>query len=239
MIDAAIAKLRRFDVITDAEVNALKSCVSGYQDYKRGDLVVRADTELEVSNALVSGYVHRFKDLKDGRRQSMELGVPGDMIDLHSLLMKKIDHDIGCLSPCRIALFPHVRLVELTETQPHLTRVLWLSTAIDAAIHREWIVSLGIRSSVKRLAHLFCETATRLEVIGLGDTTGYDLPLTQAELSELLGITPVHVNRTLRELREEGLLTFKDQRVHIEDWTRLTALAEFDPTYLGFVKRPR
>ena len=239
MIDKLLDKLRLYDVLGADEENALRGSVLRVVRYNRGDVIIRAREETSSSNILLSGFVHRFKDLSDGRRQSMELSVPGDFIDLHSFVMKRIDHDIGCLSPCKIAIVPHERLIEINAQFPHLARLLWLTTLIDAAIHREWIVSLGARSSVERMAHLFCEVAARLEPLGLAERGGYHFPLTQANLAELMGLSLVHVNRTLRELRERELVAFKEQKVLIADWDGLVSLAHFDPFYLGFHRRPR
>jgi CRP-like cAMP-binding protein len=239
MIDKLLVKLRHYDAVGDAEERALCDAAARVARYNRGDVIVRGRTELNNCTVLLSGFVHRYRDLSDGRRQSMELSVPGDFIDLHSFPMKRIDHDIGCLSPCKVALVPHDRIAQIVDDFPHLGRILWLHTLIDAAIHREWIVSLGARSSVERTAHLFCEVAARLEAVSLGDRSTYHFPLTQADLAELMGLSLVHVNRTLRELRERELIVFKEHTVQILNWDGLVALAQFDPFYLGLHRRPR
>jgi CRP-like cAMP-binding protein len=158
--------------------------------------------------------------------------------------MKQVDHDLVAMTDCRVVIFPHERLKEITRQHDHLTRLLWLSTVIDGAIERESITSLGVRSSLSRLAHLFCQLQVRLEVVGLastcvGPTCHYDLDLNQEELSDLLGMTPVHINRKLKELRERELLTFQSRIVEIHDWSGLVQLGDFDPFYLGLQKRPR
>ncbi len=244
MIDKLLIKLRRYDKISEEEEEALRAAAGETIRCKRGTTVVRARTELSFSALLVDGLVHSFKDMADGSRQTVQLAVPGDFIDLHSFLMKQVDHNLAALSNCRLVKFPHDRLVEITRNHDHLTRVLWLSTVLDGSIERETIASLGIRSAVSRLAHLFCELQVRLEVVGLAsastaESCRYDLQLNQEELSDILGMTPVHMNRMLRELRERGLLTFKGQIVEISDWEGLFALAEFDPFYLGLRERPR
>lgn len=239
MIEKLLVKLRLYDVLGQAEEDALRQTIGRVARFNRGDVIVHSRTELTQATILLSGFVYRFRDLSDGRRQAMELSVPGDFIDLHSVLMKRIDHEIGCLSPVKVVFVPHERLEALAVEFPHLARLLWLHTLIDAAIHREWIVSLGARSSVERMAHLFCEAAARLEPVGLGDLAGYPFPLTQADMAELLGLSLVHVNRTLRELRERDLVSFKDHKVQIRDWDGLVALAQFDPFYLGMNRRPR
>ncbi|HET9510970.1 MAG TPA: Crp/Fnr family transcriptional regulator, partial [Sphingomonas sp.] len=143
------------------------------------------------------------------------------------------------LTPCRVVLVPHARLKEITEDQPHLARVYWFLTALDAAIHREWELSLGRRSAIQRIAHLICELRVRLGLIDQADDSGFALPLTQADLSDCTGLTPVHVNRTLRELRERGLMDLRGKRVAISDLPGLRALAEFDDAYLYLRREDR
>ena len=139
--------------------------------------------------------------------------------------------------PCGVV--PHDALRGITETHPHLGRMLWFSTLLDAAIHREKILSIGRRSALARIAHIFCELQVRLRLVGLGSDTGYALPLTQADLADVTGLTSVHVNRMLKKLRDENLLTFRGGKVTIGDWEGLQRLAEFDPTYLHLERRPR
>jgi len=181
----------------------------------------------------------RYKDLAGGQRQIAELHVAGDFADLHSFTLKRLDHNVLTLTPCRIAVVPHERIAEITERLPHLTRVLWFATNLDAAIHREWELSLGRRSALARVAHLFCELQVRLGIVGLADETGYDLRLTQTDIAECLGLTSVHVNRTLKELRESGLVEFRNWRVRILDRKELERVAEFAPDYLYLERRVR
>lgn len=232
MIEKLIAKLRFYARLDTTEEAALHDAVGGVRQFARGQVMVHAREPTRVCMVLVDGLVHRYKTLSDGRRQSLELSIPGDFVDLHSFTMKRIDHDIAALSDCRVAIFPHERLEAISTRLPHLSRVLWLNTMIDAAIHRELIVSLGVRSAIQRAAQLFCEMATRYEAVGLGGSAGYMLALTQQDLSEILGLSLVHANRTLRDLRQRGLATFRSQRLTIHDWNGLVDLAEFDPFYL-------
>lgn len=238
-IDKLLMKLRRFDTVSAEEEEALRACKSQEVRFKRGRTIVKAKSELEHSNLLLEGFVYRYKDLKDGARQTLQIAVVGDFIDLHSLLLKQLDHHIAGFTDCRLALFPHERLKNLIAEHQHLGRLLWLSTVVDAAIHREWMLSLGRRDASSRLAHLFCELQVRLTAAGLAEHGTYELPITQTDLAEALGLTPVHINRMLRQLREDGLVTFRSKTVEIEDWDRLVAIAEFDPFYLSMNQRPR
>jgi CRP-like cAMP-binding protein len=168
----------------------------------------------------------------------MAIHIAGDFVDLHSLLIKEMDHSVGALSPTRVIRFPHVLLQRLTETHPHLTRLLWLMTLIDSSIHREWLVAAS-RSAPEQLAHLICELYTRLSVTDLVHDNRFTLPVTQMELGEALGLSAVHINRTLQQLRAEGLFTWQNQEIRILDWPALKQRASFDPRYLHLVKEPR
>jgi CRP-like cAMP-binding protein len=177
--------------------------------------------------------------MADGRRQFTALHVPGDFTDLHSFTLKYLDYDVVALTNCTFAIVPHAHLKMMTERYHHLTRVYWFGTNLDAAINREWVFSLGSRDAIARMAHLFCELQVRMALVGLDRNGSYDLPITQQELGEILGITPVHVNRTLQQLRSDGLLEFARGMVTINDLNALRRIGEFDPTYLYLDRRPR
>jgi CRP-like cAMP-binding protein len=139
----------------------------------------------------------------------------------------------------QLGVVPHDALHAISETQPHLTRLLGVNIAVDAAIHRQWIVSIGRQSALEHTAHLFCEMFLRLQAVGLTEGSSFKLPLTQAELGDTLGLSTVHVNRIVQELRKEGLITWRGDTVIIEDWPRLQETAEFDPTFLCLERVPR
>jgi CRP-like cAMP-binding protein len=239
LIESLIRKLERRDQLEEFERKALVESVAEIREYRPHEIVVREGVDQDSSNLLLDGYLCRFKDLRDGRRQIVALHVPGDFADLHSFLLKHMEHNLAALTPVRIAVFPHQRLREISERWPHLTRMLWFSTLLDAAIHRQWILSVGRRSAVARIAHLFCELHARLEVIGKATPTGFKLPLTQVDLADATGLTPVHVNRMLRELRDRQMLEFRQGEVILHDFAGLCRLAEFDPEYLYLEKRER
>lgn len=239
MIGRHLSKLRKRDEITADEEAAIRDAVSEVREIRADTTVIRRGEELNASTLLLEGWMARAKQMRDGQRQISELHIAGDFVDLHSFTLKRLDHDIVSLTPCRIALVPHDNLRGITERFPHLTRVHWFLTNLDAAIYREMTVSLGRRSALERMAHLFCELFVRLEIVGLTQGGGYDFPLTQQELSECLGITPVHVNRTLQELRRRDLIDVAGRRATIHDLDSLKSLAEFDPGYLYLESRPR
>ncbi|WP_245841587.1 Crp/Fnr family transcriptional regulator [Sphingomonas lenta] len=194
--------------------------------------VIREGERLEASTLLLDGLMCRYKDLRNGQRQVTELHVPGDFADMHSFTLKRLDHNVQTLTDCVIGLVPHERIQRMTETHPRLARLYWFGTNLDAAIHREWEVSLGKRWAAERTAALFCEMHVRLGLVGMADPDGYGFPLTQTELAECLGITPIHLNRTLKELREAGLVEFRSRYVSLLDLPRLRSMADFDENYL-------
>jgi CRP-like cAMP-binding protein len=194
---------------------------------------------LNHSTLLVSGIACRYKDLADGQRQIMELHVSGDFVDLHGFLLKRIDHNVGAITAVQVALVPHEALHRISVEHPHLSRMLWLSTLLDAAIHREKILSIGRRSAGARIAHMLCELYVRLESVGLAGDNRYALPLTQADLADANGLTSVHVNRMLKRLRDDGILTFRGGEVVIHDMAALRREAEFSPDYLHLDRQPR
>ena len=239
MIDKLVLKLQARDALDESEVEALREAILPPRDIPADEVFIREGVELHESTLLLEGFACRFKDLADGGRQITAVHVPGDFVDLHSFTLKKLDHSILAITPCKIAPAPHDRLREITERRPHLTRMLWFSTNLDAAMHREWELSLGRRDALARTAHLFCELHTRLQIIGLAEEARFALTLTQQDLSECLGLTPVHVNRVLRQLRERELITFRAGEVIVHNRAALEHLAEFDRAYLYLDRQPR
>lgn len=212
-------------LVIEQSVGAVRSFPARHQLTRRGDMI-------NVSCMLLDGFVGRYLDDREGYRQLVSMHVPGDFIDLHAFPLKRLDHDIATLGPCTLAFYRHDVLATILEQYPRLTRWLWFSTLLDAAIHREWIFRMGRLGADGRVAHLFCELNARLEMVELAEGGRYTFPATQADLAEACGITGVHVNRVLRVMRERGLLVFRSGAVEITDLPGLTALAEFDPDYL-------
>ena len=239
MIDAHLKKLRVRDDISAEEEQAIREMIVDMRDVPADRVVIRRGQELNESIMLIDGWTARTKDLRDGGRQISELNFSGDFVDMHAFTLKRLDHNIATLTPSRFAIAPHDRLKAVLERFPHLARMYWLMTNIDAAIHREWTVSLGRRSAISRMAHLFCEIFERLRIVGMTDGLSYDFPLTQQELGECLGLTSVHINRTLQSLRKLDLITVEGRRVDILDLPGLQSLADFNPDYLYLEKKPR
>jgi CRP-like cAMP-binding protein len=234
MYTTLFLKTHRVPAIDAKEVAALEAAVGRTATYAARQIIVRQQTPLTQCTLLLEGFIERFRDTPEGRRQILAIHVPGDFVDLHSYPLKRLEHSVAALTDVRVALFPHAEIRTLTARSATLTELLWRSTLIDAAINREWIVSVGARSAVVRLAHLFCEMYLRLERIGAATLPSFALPLTQVDLADATGLTAVHANRMLRQLRERGLVAFRQGRVDILDWDALRAFADFDPAYLFF-----
>ena len=232
MISVHLQKLKRRIEISSDEERALRSVITETRRVGPDQILIRGGQELNVSLLLIDGWLARSKDLPAGQRQVTQLHVAGDFADLHSFTLKCLDHDVMSLSDCIIGVAPHERLKEVTEKFPKIARYYWFSTNVDAAITRELALSLGQRSAISRMAHLFCELHVRLDAVGHARDDGFDFPLTQRELSECLGLTVVHVNRTIQELRRRGLVELENRQLTILDKRGLEGVAEFDPSYL-------
>ena len=223
---------RNRDSIPEADLVALDTAMGEVREVPPRTILVRKGERVRHSTYLIEGHVCRYMDDREGQRQLVGTHVPGDFFDLHSFPMHHLDHYIATLGPVKIGVYPHETLARLTEASPTLTRALWFSTLLDAAMHREWIFRLGRLDADGRVAHFFCEMGVRLAMVGLCDGKTFALPINQTDLAEACGITPVHANRTLRSLREQGLMTFRSGIVTILDRGKLSRLAEFDIQYL-------
>ena len=186
---------------------------------------------------VVEGWAGRYKMLDDGSRQIVALLIPGDFCDLHATVLGQMDHGIVALTACQVAYIPAAQIDELTSQHNGLTKALWWSTLVDEAVLRSWVVNAGRRDAYQRIAHLMCEMHARLQMIGLVTDQQFDFPMTQDELADATALTPVHVNRTLQRLRNEGLISFQRGWLSILDMAGLQRAAGFDPSYLHIRRR--
>jgi CRP-like cAMP-binding protein len=238
-IEYLLRSLQLRDKISDEEKDELVRIISQTRIFEAGASIVQEDITSTHSCLLTEGLAARCHYVIDGNRQISAVHIPGDFMDLHNFLLKRLDHGIVALSRCKVALVSHENLQAVTEKYPHLTRLLWLSTAIDAAIHRAWVVTMGRHSALSQLSHFICEMYARHEAVGLTTDGKFDFPMSQSQLSDCLGLSLVHVNRNLQELRKLGFLVWRDQSIEIRNWDKLQELAEFDPSYLNLAQIPR
>lgn len=239
LLEPFFSKVGLRDDLSGHERRALVEAADELVWYEPGsDLVVEGERPRR-SMLVARGYSARYRDLAGGDRQMLALHVTGDFVDLHSFLLKEMDHSVGALTRCLVVEFPHERLVSVTERFPHLTRLLWLMTLLDSAINREWLVGLGRKSAAQRTAHLICETYTRLHAIGLARDHQFSFPITQSAMADAVGISTVHINRVLQELRQSHLIVWDGGDLTIRNWGELAATADFDDRYLHLVKEHR
>ncbi|AZO19882.1 MULTISPECIES: Crp/Fnr family transcriptional regulator [unclassified Mesorhizobium] len=239
MLEALYLNLGQHDLLSDAEKTRLASAMSTEKYFVTGEDIVPIGSRPIFSTLIVDGFAARYKVLENGGRQFTALHVAGDFVDLHAFLLKTMDHGIVALSPCHVVAIEHNKLRAITEQAPHLTRLLWLNTLVDGAIHREWIVAMGRRSKTSHLAHLICELFVRLQVVKKTRDMSFHLPLSQAELADVLGLSVVHMNRVIGTLRRMNVINWTSHLITILDWARLVEIAEFDPTYLSMNREPR
>ena len=197
-----------------------------------GDYVVGEGDQPTHSCVLVSGFLFRQKIATDGGRQIIGVNVPGEAVDFQHLYLDVADHNVQALTRAEIACIPRAALQGLIAAQPSVARAVIVATLVEASIFREWLLNIGRRDARARIAHLLCEFATRLEALNLTGDYGYELPMTQEQLGDALGLTPVHVNRTLKGLEADGLITRSKRHVGFPDWERLREVADFDERYL-------
>jgi CRP-like cAMP-binding protein len=232
-VDTAIL-LRRLQAIAtpNEEERSLLSSLSGtVRQFRAHDDIVRIGDVPSVVCLLLEGMACRYKVSADGKRQIMSFHIPGDVPDMQSLFIDVMDHSLGALVPTTVLAIRHEIMRGIIEGYPRIAHLLWRETLIDAAVYREWIV-MRDRPAYPRIAHLFCELFLRMQAIGLTNNNACDLPLTQSQMGDALGLSNVHVNRTLQELRAEGLIVLEGGTLTILDWDGLKEAGEFDPLYL-------
>ena len=197
----------------------------------RRDLI-RDGERPQVVYLVLSGWAFRHKVLEDGRRQILQFLLPGDLCDVHNAVLRQMDHSIGALTELSYVEISHQRVEDLERASSDLRHALWWHSATAIAVQREWTVNIGQRNALERLSHLFCELFLRLQAVGLTNGQSCDMSVTQTDLGEAVGLTSVHVNRTLKELRKRGLITLSNKRLTILDFAALRKAASFSDDYL-------
>jgi CRP-like cAMP-binding protein len=199
--------------------------------------IVSPGERVHESCLIVDGLIGRFDQMSSGQRQITAFHVAGDMCDLHSVVVPTAAWCITALSNSTVMMIPHSQLHQLIDRHEAIAIAFWRETTVDGSRLAKWIGNMGRKGALSRLAHLFCEMGISMETAGLGTRLAFDLPATQEQIADAAGLTSVHTNRVLQELRGENLLIFRSGRVEILDWDRLASLAEFDPNYL-VLRRP-
>jgi CRP-like cAMP-binding protein len=229
-----LRKLETIATLSDEEKQAVLDLPMTVKVFEADTDIVRDGDRPSDSGLILSGFACRYKITPEGKRQIMGFYIPGDIPDLQSLLLEAMDHSVGTLVASSVALIPHQSLREMWRRYPSLGEILWRDTLIDAAMFREWLIGIGRRSAYQRIAHLLCELQVRMKTLGLARDNGCELPITQNEFADALGLSMVHVNRVLQDLRRRKLIVLRGSSLTIPDWEALQNAGEFDPAYLHF-----
>ena len=227
-----IRKLESISTLTDDERDALVSLPMQVADLKADQDVVREGDRPSRSFTVLEGFACTFKIVGEGKRQILAFYIAGDIPDLQSLHLTVLDNSVSTITPCKVGFIRHEALHDLCGRYPRIAGALWRQTLVDAAIFREWITNVGRREGYSRLAHILCELVVRMRAVGLTQDDTCDLPITQSELADATGLTTVHVNRVLQELRGDGLIRLAGGTLTVLDWDGLKKAGDFDPTYL-------
>jgi CRP-like cAMP-binding protein len=230
--DKLIRKLLVNSKLDAADIEAIQALPITLRELERDHTIVREGDHPKQSCLLVQGFACRSKSSDDGQRQILSIHIPGDIPDLQSVHLKVMDHDLSTLSKCTVGYIPHEAIRALTRERPEVATAMWRDTLIDASIFREWIVNVGRRPAAARMAHLIVELAKRMESVGLLTGDKFELPMTQLDLADAVGITVVHLNRVMQALRKDGLLELRRFVVTLGDAEKLSALGDFDDLYL-------
>lgn len=236
--NALLARLETFVDLSEDEKALLAGLNRDVRTFKPKQHIIREGERPEEVHLVIDGWAARFKLLPDGSRQIVAFLLPGDFCDLHVAVLGHMDHSIIAMTQCRIAFIPNMKMNELTSNHNELTKALWWGTLVDEAVLRSWVVN-GRRNAYQKVAHLLCELHVRLKQIGLVSDGRFDLPLTQEDLADATGLTPVHTNRTLKRLRREGLIELRSHILSVLDATALGQAAGFDAGYLHIKRRER
>jgi CRP-like cAMP-binding protein len=233
-----VRKLALLEPLAGEDRAAILALPHSLREIKAAQYIVREGDLPTHSCFVVSGFAIRQKIATDGARQIVNIHMAGDMVDLQNSLLRVADHNVQALTDMEAAFIPREAIVDLAFSRPAVGKALWIETLVEGAIQREWIVNVGRRRARVRLAHLLCEFAYRLDAVGLGESCNYELPMTQEELADVVGLTPVHVNRSLRSLDADGLIERSRRSVIIHDFERLAEAGDFRSTYLHLPPNP-
>jgi CRP-like cAMP-binding protein len=228
-----VRKLAYWGEFDSADKDAILGLPHKIKRIERHSYIAREREKTTHSCVLLSGFAMRHKIVGDGSRQIVAIHMKGDMVDLQNSFLGTADHSVQVLTDAEVALIPRDAVKQLAFDRPRVGLAMWFDTLVDASVFREWIANVGRRDAHTRIAHLLCEFSLRLKVAGLGETTNYELPMTQEQIADCTGLTPVHVNRLLKLLEAEDLINRRSSRsITIGDWNKLANAGDFDSNYL-------
>jgi CRP-like cAMP-binding protein len=229
-----LRKLSHFISLDEEEKRCLTSAIGSAVELPRGTEISREQSQPAQATIILSGVACRYKMTRDGKRQIIAFQIPGDISDAHSYLLPFATHALGTLSRCYVAYIPHRELVRVCERLPRLGLALWRNTLIDAAMYQVWLLNIGHRDAISRVSHLICELVMRYQAVGLlRSGNAIEMPITQLEIGDATGLSAVHVNRTLSELRSRNIISKGPHTLAVLDWDKLREIGGFDGCYLN------
>lgn len=237
--DIITRKLKEHSRLTAEDAAVLRALPAAVRNVAANEDIVRQGDRPDKSALVLSGMVGRYHVLSGGKRQYLSFHIAGDLPDLQSLFIERMDHGVCGIGPAVVAMIPHGDITALIDRQPSLAAALWRETLIDAAIFREAITNNGSRTMRTRMAHLFCELYYRSRAAGLAKPGSCYLPIHQGQIGEALGMSIVTVNRNIQALRRTGAMELRNGTLTVHDWKTLTEIGEFDPAYLNLKKPAR
>src|SRR5215210_8260249 len=221
-----VRRLESIMVLSDEDLALLSEMPTTVRSYENAQDIVRQGYSPTQCCLLLDGFLYRHKIANGSTRQIVSFHVPGDMPDLHSLHLDRMDHNLTSLGSTVVAFIPHSYFREVLPRSQQLTHALWRETLVDAAVYREWVVNVGAREALARIAHVLCEFKLRLQAVGLVDDETFTMPVRQADMADAVGITAVHANRVIQELRGKGLIEWEGKTVTIHQWDELSKIGD-------------
>ncbi len=234
MIQPLLHKLSNFADLSGEEKAALNNAVQESISFEKGEDIIVEGEKPDYIHLIEEGWACRYKLLDQGDQHTMAFLLPGDMCDIHITILDEMDHSIRALTPVKLTRISSKKMNSIFDNFPRLTRALFWTTLVDEAILREWLVNAGSRAADARTAHVFCELLLRSRAAGLTQDNSFEFPLTQEALGEAMGLTNVHINRVVQQMRKDGFLTFENKNMVIRDWEKMKAFSGFKPNYLHY-----
>lgn len=222
----------RYTRLSAEDRDAILSLPFTRKTFAKDTYLVREGNRATDCTLLLRGFAFRQKLLRNGGRQILSFHIPSEFIDLQNTLLGTADHNVQSLNRCEAAIIPRQSLLEVADKHPAIRNAMWTDTLVDSSVFREWVVNVGRRDSRARIAHLLCELALRLKSSSSDGEDTYEFPITQEQLADATGLTPVHTNRTLQSLRKDALIQLTSRSLRVMDWDRLREVGDFDELYL-------
>jgi CRP-like cAMP-binding protein len=234
-----LRKLETHATLSEEDRQAILALPYKLKTLEAQSYTIREGDAPDFCAVLVSGFAYRHKLTGDGARQIVSLHIPGEALDFQNLYLDISDHNVQTLTRAEVAIIPRDALQKLARARAGVGHAILVTILVEASVFREWVLNVGRRDSATRLAHLLCEFAVRLETQGLADSGGYELPMTQEQLADALGLTPVHVNRTIKALESDGFIERDRRHIRFPDWRRMRDVGDFSQRYLHLEPQTR